>query len=163
MKNYFKLFSMLAIASIIVLSSCEKNDDETKSTTDYLTAGNWKVTGMTVSPGIEVMGITITDLYQYLIEDCTKDDLIKFNVDGTVTDDEGATKCDPDDPQTTDDGTWTLTNDDKTITITYPDEDPAPATIVSINGSTLVVSAPLDMDLGLGTTGYAATITMTLQ
>ncbi len=163
MKNYFKLFSMLAIASIFVLSSCEKKSDDNKTTTDYLTAGNWKVTGMTVSPGIEVMGITITDIYEYFLEPCTKDDLIKFNLDGTVTDDEGATKCDPDDPQTSNDGTWTLTNDDKTITIMYPGEDPAPATIVSINGSTLVVSAPLDMDFGLGTTGYTATITMTLQ
>ena len=163
MKNYFKMFAMLAIASIFALSSCEKKSDDAKSTKDYLTAGNWKVTAMTVSPGIEVMGITITDIYQYLIEPCTKDDLIKFNVDGTVTDDEGAIKCDPDDPQTSDDGTWTLTNDDKTITILYPGEDPAPATIVSINGSTLVVSAPLDMDFGLGTTAYTATITMTLQ
>jgi hypothetical protein len=163
MKNYFKVFSMLVVASIFVLSSCEKKSDETKSTTEYLTAGNWKVTGMTVDPGFEFSGIIITDIYKNLMEDCTKDDLIKFNIDGTVTDDEGATKCDPDDPQTTDDGTWTLTNDDKTITIMYPGEDPAPATIVSINGSTLVVSAPLDMDFGLGTTGYTATVTMTLQ
>jgi len=163
MKNYFKMFSMLVVASLFVLSSCEKKSDPIKSTTDYLTAGNWKVTGMTVSPGIDVMGVVITDIYQYMLEDCTKDDLIRFNTDGTVTEDEGATKCDPDDPQTTNDGTWTLTDNDKTLTVMYPNEDPAPATIVSINGTTLVVTAPLSLDFGIEKSGYTTTITMTLQ
>ena len=163
MKNYFKLFSMLALASIFALSSCKKDDDSvSKTPAEYLTAGNWKITGMTINPGIDVGGIVITDIYTF-VEDCTKDDLIKFNADGTMVEDEGATLCDPDDPQTTTDGTWTLTNDDKTLTVLYPNTPPAPATIVSINDTKLVVTSGIEMDFGLGTNVYTATITMTLQ
>lgn len=162
MKNSIKLLSLLAIASIFVLSSCKK-DETTKSPTEYLTAGNWKVTGMTINPGIEVAGIVITDIYYLMVQDCAKDNLIKFNTDGSVTDDEGATKCSSDDPQTTTDGTWTLSTDSKTLTIYYPESDPAPATIVSLNGTKLVVTSQLLEDFGFGETNYTATITMTLQ
>jgi hypothetical protein len=162
MGNPIKFLSLLAIATIFVLSACKK-DETTKSPTEYLTAGNWKVTGMTINPGIEVEGIVITDIYTFGVQDCTKDDLIKFNADGSVTEDEGATKCSSDDPQTTTDGTWTLSADAKTLTITYPDDEPAPATIVSLNESKLVVTSVLIADFGYGETNYTATITMTLQ
>ena len=160
MKNYFKVLSMMAIALLVVMTSCKK-DEETKTDQDYLTAGNWKVTGMEISPGIEVPGFgTVTDFYQY-VEACTKDDLLRFNTDGVLIEDEGATKCDADDPQTTSDGTWTLVG--TTLTISYPNEDPEAATLVSINSSTMVTSVQETIDLGFGPNTVTATITMTLQ
>lgn len=161
MKNYFKLFSMLAIAMLVVMSSCEK-DEETKSDQEYLTAGNWKITSVVLSPGIDIPGIgTITDIYDLFIEECNKDDLVKFMTNGTIVEDEGATKCDPDDPQTTSDGTWSL--DGASLTMVYPDEDPDVVTIASINSSTLVIASLEVIDLGLGSNTYTVTVTMTLQ
>ena len=150
----------MAIALLVVMTSCKK-DEVTMSDQDYLTAGNWKVTGMKINPGIEVPGFgTVTDFYQY-VEECSKDDLIKFNVGGVLVEDEGATKCDANDPQTTSDGTWTLVG--TTLTINYPDEDPEAATLVSINSSTMVTSVQETIDLGFGSNTVTATITMTLQ
>ncbi|MFT5480971.1 MAG: hypothetical protein ACI9NN_001939, partial [Bacteroidia bacterium] len=43
-------------------------------------------------------GIQITDIYSQL-NDCSKDDLNKYETDKTGVYDEGTTKCDPTDPQ----------------------------------------------------------------
>ncbi len=165
MKNYISSLSLIALALVITLASCKKEETTitTKTPTEYLTAGNWKVTGMTINPGIEVLGVVLTDIYALGIEDCTKDDLITFNTDGTLTEDEGASKCNPDDPQTTNDGTWTLSDDGKTLTILYPGDDPEIATITTLNGTNLIITSTLIEDFGLGTNTYTATITMTLQ
>ena len=164
MKNYFKLLSLLALAMVVTFSAYKKDDDNnSKTPIDYLTAGNWKVTGMTINPAITVLGIEYSDVYTLFIEDCVKDDLIKFNTDGTLTEDEGATKCDSGDPQTTNDGTWTLSDDGLTITINYPGDDPEVATVKTLNGTNLVIMSSLTEDFGLGTETYTATITMTLQ
>ena len=123
---------------MIFMSSCSKDEDSpeevAKTTTEYLTAGNWKTTAMTISPGLNFGGVEITDFYAQF-EACEKDDLTKFNTDGTITDDEGATKCDPNDPQTTNDGTWVLSADNSSVTIGYPDEDPITMNIVQLDGS----------------------------
>ncbi len=163
MKNYLKIISLFVIVFAIALTSCKKEEITTKTPTVYLTAGNWKVTGMTINPGIEVLGVVVTNIYALGVQDCTKDDLITFNTDGKLTEDEGPTKCDPDDPQTTNDGTWTLSGDAKTLTILYPDDDPAIATITTLNGTNLIITSAITEDFGLGIDTYTATITMTLQ
>ena len=163
MKNYLKIISLFVIVFAIALTSCKKEEITTKTPTEYLTAGNWKVTGMTINPGIEVLGVVVTNIYALGVQDCTKDDLITFNTDGKLTEDEGPTKCDPDDPQTTNDGTWTLSDDGKTLTILYPGDDPEIATITTLNGTNLIITSTLIEDFGLGTNTYTATITMTLQ
>lgn len=153
----------MAIALVLVFASCKKDDDNSMTPEEYLTAGNWKVTGMTINPPITVLGIEYSDIYTLFVQDCDKDDLIKFNSDGTLTEDEGPTKCDPDDPQTTTDGTWTLSENGVTLTINYPGDDPEVATVKSLNGTNLVISSPITEDFGLGLNNYTATITMTLQ
>lgn len=162
MKNYFKIISIIIISGLVVFTSCKK-DNEENTPSDYLTSGTWKVTGTTINPGIEFNGIVITDIYNLFIEDCTKDDLITFEADGTLIEDEGPTKCDPDDPQTTNDGKWSISEDGKTMTLTYPDDDPQVANVVSISESTLVISTSLNQDFGIGLSNYTATITMTKQ
>lgn len=163
MKNYFRKVSMLTIALLIVLSSCKK-DDAAKTPKDFLTAGYWKVTGMEFNPGIDIGGgVVITDVFDLIVPACVKDDLLKFNTNGTLTEDEGATKCDPDDPQTITDGTWTLSDDGKTLTITYPNGQPEVATVTTLNETTLKISTSLTIDLGTGEITYTATITMEMQ
>ena len=93
------------------------------------------------------------------MDNCTKDDLVTFNANGTITDDEGPTKCDPDDPQTTTDGTWTLTDNTK-LTIKYPEEEDTVVTITEINDTTLKGTTTITEDYGTGPITMTIVITM---
>ncbi|MCF8367689.1 MAG: lipocalin family protein [Bacteroidales bacterium] len=166
MNTKIKLLGLLSFA-VILLSSCSKSDDEPagdtpKTTTEKLTSGNWKVTAMTIDPGINFFGTIYTDFYAQM-EACEKDDLIKFNSNGTITDDEGATKCDANDPQATTEGTWVLSADNSQLTIDYPDEDPITMTIITLNATTFKGSYTIMEDFGEGIQTYTLTTTMSLQ
>ncbi|MCD4697542.1 MAG: lipocalin family protein [Bacteroidales bacterium] len=166
MNKQLKLLGIFSIMAMIFLTSCSKDDDtpeeQTKTTKDYLTAGYWKTTAMTIDPGINVGGTVITDFYAQ-VPACSKDNISKFNTDGTITDDEGATKCDVNDPQTTNDGTWLLSADNSSVTIDYPDEDPTTLNIIQLDVSTFKGSYTLTEDLGSGLLTYTITMTMALQ
>ncbi|MCB0522375.1 MAG: lipocalin family protein [Lewinellaceae bacterium] len=98
----------LAICGLLTLNSCSKDDEETA--TDLLTGGTWTLSES--RSDIDGDGTLESD-----IEDCSKDDKTTFEKEGTYKFDEGATKCDPADPQTTT-GTWALSSDEKTLTVT---------------------------------------------
>lgn len=96
MKNYALI---LLLAAATVITSCSKDDDDNKSggsggttasNTSKLCNKNWKMTSLKLN-GFE----TISSL-----DTCDLDDFIRFNTDNTYIEDEGATKCDPTDPQT---------------------------------------------------------------
>ena len=80
---------IIAALAFLTISSCKK-EEEKKSKTDYLTSSPWKIKSIVVN------GIDGTAF----IEACSKDDTQKYNVGGTGLFSEGATKCDPADPQT---------------------------------------------------------------
>ncbi len=80
-----KQFSLFFVATALLFSSCGK--DKTK--TELLT-GKWKITDQTVA-GVNTFASTPA---------CRKDDFITFLANGTVTGDEGATKCSASSPQT---------------------------------------------------------------
>jgi hypothetical protein len=108
-----KKLSFLLLAAI-ALGGCKKNDNNsptpTPTRTDLLTAKNWRVTTATVMlAGMPLPGA---------IEACSLDDIFKFSADKSLLHDEGATKCDPTDPQT-DKGTWSMPSDAK-LTVTLP-------------------------------------------
>ena len=84
-----QLTLIIAALAFLTISSCKK-DDEKKSKTDYLTSSPWKIKSIVVN------GIDGTAF----IEACSKDDTQKYNVGGAGLFSEGATKCDPADPQT---------------------------------------------------------------
>lgn len=167
MKLYSLRLGILLLGLTVVFSACKKNEDDdndtpSKTNKEYLTAGFWKTTGMTIDPGVNVFGTVITDIFEQW-EDCEKDDLIKFNSDGSITDDEGATKCDTNDPQTQNDGTWVMSSDNKSVTIDYPDEDPITVDITSINDQTFKGSYTAVEDFGSGPITYTYTVTMKRQ
>lgn len=161
--------SILMIASASLLTNCKK-DKKTEDTTpaptpapaptntEKLTGKNFKMTAMTVSPGIDFGGVVITDLYAQL-PSCFKDNTTRFNTDKSVTYDEGATKCDSSDPQTTT-GSWVWSSDEKVLTIKEDSSDPGTSyTIVTNDGSTLKVTyEETDTDSGIK---YTYTITFT--
>ena len=161
MKKQLHLFGIFFIAISLAFVSCDKDEDEdsNKTTSEYLRAGFWKTTAMTIDPGVNVGGVTLTDFFAQL-EACTKDDLIKFNSDGSITDDEGATKCDVNDPQTTTEGSWVLSADNKMLTISYPGDDDISLTITTINDNTLQGSYTVEEDFGSGLLLYTISVTL---
>lgn len=102
MKIYLPLFAFV----LLLLSACSKEDDSSATTNtpqaskkELLTAKPWKYKSWTVAPGLkDSLGNTFTDYYAYLPQ-CEKDDIITFATTGSVTIDEGPSKCDANDPQ----------------------------------------------------------------
>ena len=107
-KKTFTLLCTLLLALVFVGTSCKKDDEKTSK--DYLTAHDWKLVS------IKIGGIAST------LDDCDKDDFATFHKDGEYHLDEGATKCDPSDPQETT-GTWSISSSTtpETLTLSYND------------------------------------------
>jgi hypothetical protein len=101
----------LTVCSVIlILSSCKKNSDSPNSASAILISGKWQITASTSTFTIAGDNQTV-DIFSSL-PSCVQDNYYIFNSDGTGTTDEGATKCDDSDPQTTSNGNWQLLNND---------------------------------------------------
>lgn len=124
---------------MIFLASCSKDDP--KTALDFLTEKDcWKISKFEIQD-LET-GVYIDATNEFL-EPCTLDDCLSFNKNNNVlTIDEGATKCDPSDDQTYV-GTWTLSNDNKTLTQTFDGESEV-STIESINENQIILSSVTD-------------------
>ncbi len=131
---------LLSIALLnIFMAGCKKEETTvSKSKTELLCAHYWKVVSLTVNPPLDLDGSPVSDLLS-IMDDCQKDDLVKYNTDKTLIFDEGATKCDPASPQTSS-GTWSF-NSDETI-LTEDDED---LTLVELNETTLKLKIVQDI------------------
>lgn len=173
MKTIYLKWSIIVIVILISFSSCKKDSDtpveDTTTPTELLTAGNWLTTAITINPGVDIgNGVILTDLFSQL-DACEKDDLLIFNTNGTVTADEGAVKCDANDPQSVNDGTWTISSDYQTLTLTPPaenSEDPVLiASILTLTDNQLVISFEM-AGFGLeknASAAYTYTISMKRQ
>jgi hypothetical protein len=109
-KKTFTLLCSLLLIVVFIGTSCKKNDDK-KTTADYLSAHDWKLTSTTLA-GAELP-----------IDACSEDDVVTFHEDGELHFDEGATKCDEADPQETT-GEWSVSDktDPETLTFTYTED-----------------------------------------
>lgn len=93
MKRKRILVIAIMVAGVaVVMNGCKKDDSTSGgggTKTEMLT-GTWTATNL------------ITDGYSTwaFLEACSKDAVFTFWADGTAVFDEGATKCDPSDPQT---------------------------------------------------------------
>ncbi len=148
-------FIMLLSGLILAGTSCSKDEDE-KTNKDLLVGKDWKMTALTINPAVNSM----TDFYAFLPA-CTKDDLTKFNSDGTVNFDEGASKCDSGDPQTTY-GTWSF-NADQTVLSVTADGLTEAYTISELTETVLKFSYTMVDDLGEGEKTYTLAVTFTKQ
>lgn len=133
-----KITLIIAALALITISSCKKDEETAKTNTDHLTASPWKMTKMTINPGIDFgNGILVTDLYAFQ-EACSKDDTEKFNVGGTGVTDEGATKCDPTDPQTSS-FKWAFASNESKLIF-----DGDTFNIATLNASSLNLNSEID-------------------
>ena len=116
----FKYFFLLVIALTIAVTSCKK-DAVTKSKKELLTSNQWKYLSSKTNGVADVL------------DACEKDDFVIFSSNGTYTYNPTTIKCDP--SETIQTGNWTLSSDEKTLSI-----DGDEATIIELTESRLVVS-----------------------
>ena len=118
--SFKALVAMLGVFALLLTTSCNKDDDATPDKAKLLTNGSWKMSAMTVDPPIDWFGIPVTDVFAKL-PTCVTDDFAVFKTNGTVIYDEGASKCEPADPQTSN-GTWSLNTAQTILTLTNDGE-----------------------------------------
>ena len=110
----------IGMFALLFATGCKKDDPVTPDREALLTGGAWKLSAMTVDPAIDWFGTPVTNVFPQLPA-CLKDDLTIFKTNGTVNYDEGASKCSPNDPQTTS-GTWTFNPAQTVLSITTDGE-----------------------------------------
>ncbi len=155
-RNVFKILTVMFLSVVILAAnSCKKDDDE-KTKTDMLTGKFWKFTSMNINPAIEFNGLEYSDLFG-LMPNCSKDDQVKYNSDGTIIYDEGPSKCDEGDPQT-ETGTWVFSADETKITETF-DGESFTYNVVELTDSSLKFSYSEVADYGNGEQTYTVTVT----
>ena len=103
-------YSVLTIFSFLnllcILNSCKKSKEDLNQTVYLLTKQSWTL--VSIRQNINNSGWT--DIYSGFSM-CKKDNKFFFNSDYTYFWDEGLTKCNPTDPQTFSNGTWSLSSD----------------------------------------------------
>jgi hypothetical protein len=141
------LYLMVVLFGLSVFR-CKK--DSTATPKENLT-GKWMMTAMTISPAQN----GVTDMFSTQ-DACGKDDLTIFNADGTITNDEGVLKCSASDPQTSSGGTWVLSADGKTLTVTSTDKTTEIVTVVTLTSTSFVGTETMVQS------GVTYTVTVTL-
>lgn len=109
----------LALASLFLASSCDKDDDNNiPEKTAMLSANSWIAQSITADPAYDWFGDgnPITDIYA-IFPPCSKDDFTTFRANGVIIHDEGSSKCFEQDPQTKQ-GAWIFKNGETVISVT---------------------------------------------
>jgi hypothetical protein len=135
MKKQIRLFFILAAANFFIFSSCHKTDTTPapapKTKTQLLSQAAWKFKGATAG-GSDVSSS---------IQACQKDNVLTFAAAGTGTVDEGPTKCNVTDPQSTS-LTWNFASGETIIHVSTPlfTNTGNDFTLISLTETELVVS-----------------------
>jgi len=109
-----QIFNLLMICALL-FSDCKKSSSG-QSATQLLTSAAWKYD--TGGLDIDKNGSVDTPFPPGFIKSCETDNTLTFKSDGTGTVDEGATKCNSTDPQTSP-FTWSFKNNNTIIN--FPD------------------------------------------
>lgn len=114
------LFILLGIG--IITTACKKDEEkkeEPPTKTEMLTGNNWIRTRIEIEPAIDIdqNGTQENNLTPYY-DPCDLDDFLNLKTDKTFIIEEGASKCDPNDPQVISTGTWTLNSNEERFVLT---------------------------------------------
>ncbi|MBV4357075.1 hypothetical protein [Pinibacter aurantiacus] len=118
MTNFTKK-AALVILSAAVIVGCKKDDNNNGSSkTQLITSGNWKVASDYYDPAVDWDGDGHTENEVFnLYSACDKDDILIFKTDGSLTLEEGASKCDPSDPQVIESTAWKFSNNESILLV----------------------------------------------
>ena len=107
MKKQLFSFLTVLVASLFLLSSCDKDSNNTpKTKTQLISQGSWKFQSATVG-GADASS---------MITACQRDNILVFAAAGTGTASEGATKCNGSDPDSFS-FMWNFLNSETTLHI----------------------------------------------
>jgi hypothetical protein len=127
--------TLFAGALSLAFVSCKKDDKE-PTRSELLVSKAWKLSDV----GEDTNRNGVLDASESEIDNCQKDDSYTFVSGGTGTFDEGASKCDPLDPQSYS-FNWQLTDNETKITVTVQGlPELAGAAIKQLDNSNLVIS-----------------------
>lgn len=132
MKKQFTVLLTALSFSLFILASCQKDDDpDPKTKTELITQASWRFGGATVG-GADAGPA---------LQTCQKDNTMTFAVALTGVLNEGATKCNAGDPQTSN-FTWNFQTNETILFISTPLFTGGSSTfnIVTLNESQLVLS-----------------------
>ena len=103
MKPKIKMASLLLLLISAITFSCGKDDNvnTTKTKTELITMGTWKLIAYTSTPAYDWYGTGVyaTNILAAL-HPCEADGFDTYKINGIVEINEGALKCNPMDPQT---------------------------------------------------------------
>lgn len=134
-----KTLRSLALLFIVFAAfSCSKKDATPKTNLEYLTQGIWKFQ----DAGLDADENGTVDATDPSVTPCKQDNTLDFATDGSGVADEGATKCDDADPQSTIFG-WVFSENETQLE--YQDKV---FKILTLNDNTL--KAYYDIDMGGG-------------
>ena len=127
-----------ALATLTV--SCKKDSENmpAPSKTELLTTKKWRITAAST---VTTMGTNTTTTDEYATTPaCERDDFTQFMTSKVVNFDEGATKCNSSDPQTSS-GTWDFNSDQTKLNLTSPDLGGLllPFDLVKLDATTLTI------------------------
>ncbi len=120
------------ICSFILIAACKKSGTSIDAEAT-LTSGKWQLT----DAGVVIPGSsTPIDVFSQ-VPTCLSDNFYTFGANGTLTVDEGASKCNPGDPQTTT-GNWKLLdNNTKLQGVDVTGASNATTTVILLDNNTL--------------------------
>jgi len=148
-----KTLATFAIIACIVVAACSKNDNSQQNAEAILTTNRWQLTAATVTIPGSSLSVNVYDS----LPTCVKDNFYVFAKGGTVTVDEGASKCDESDPQTYS-GNWQLLNSNTPLkTIDPITGQSTTAGIINISSSQIVLQDTANYS------GYKVNATITLS
>jgi lipocalin-like protein len=145
--------TLTVFSVILILSSCKKDSNSPNGVSAILISGKWQITASTSV--FTIAGDTQTVDNFSLLPSCMQDNYYIFNSDGTGTTDEGTTKCDDSDPQTTSTGNWQLVNNDTQLQGGDITGTEVTADIKQLDNSTMVLEYTTDAN------GISSTTTTT--
>lgn len=142
--------------------ACKKKDKNNPEPTkeEMLKSGKWKISKLNFSNTSGSQDLLGT------MADCDKDNFYYFNADNSITKDEGATKCNSGDPQSTTDGKWLLENDNTLLTFKessiFGSSSTMSVSVVSLSSSNIEFSKDSTVTIpGIGTLSGKFTGTFT--
>lgn len=112
---------LLTLCVTLVVASCKKDEKSTMTKKEMLSAKSWKLSSSKTNGVADVLS------------DCDKDDFITMTANGIYTYNPGSNKCDP--SETSETGTWALSNDEKSLLIDGESLD-----IIELTESKLIIS-----------------------
>lgn len=103
----------------------------------------WKISTITVSPAVDLDldGKPDTDM-RMLIEDCDKDNAEMYSSNKKILEHAGKVKCDEDEEEIEEKGTWKYDAATKKLTADMNDTGPQVLTVVEATGDRLVLHYP---------------------